>query len=152
MTDFTYLPDEKLTELQLDMVVPALQRLVDNQIDRDGLVQLVDKNSEELLEIPPATLTLIKDILERLSDAMPTTLIPGEAELVDLDAANILNVSRSFLIKLLDEDEIPSRKSNFLYRVRMDDLMTYKKTRDIRREEALDEMVRISQDLGLYDL
>ena len=152
MTDFDYLPSSKVAELQLGTVVPALQRLVDYYADRDSSIQLVDKSSEEVLEISPATLALIKDILERFSAGEPATLIPGNAEVSDVDAANILNVSRSFFIKLLEEDEIPYSRFHSLYRVRMDDLMAYKMDRDRRRDEALDEMVRISQELGLYDL
>ena len=152
MTDFNYLPATTVAEMQLDLVVPALQRLADNYADRDGLIQLVHKNSEEILEISPATLTLIKETLERLSVAKPTTLIPGDAELTDLDAADILNVSRSFLIQLLEAGEIPFRKIHSCYRVRMDDLMSYKYESDKKRAEALDEMVRISEELGLYDL
>jgi len=152
MTDLNYLPSTMIAEMQLYSVVPALQRLVGNHIDRDGLIQLVDKKSEEVLEISPVTLALIKDILDRLSTGEPTTLIPGDAELTDSDAADILNVSRSFLIQLLEEDEIPHSRIRSLYRVRMDDLMAYKIERDKRANEALDEMVRISQELGLYDL
>ena len=152
MTEFNYLPAAKVAELQLDSVVPALQRLVDNRTVRDGPIHLVDKNSEEVLEISPATLLLIRDILDRLSVGKPTTIIPGDAELTDLDAADFLNVSRSFLIQLLEEDQIPHSKIRSLYRVRMDDLMAYKIERDKRADEALDEIVRISEELGLYDL
>ena len=152
MTDIKYLPSTKLAEMQLCSVVPALQRLVENHTERDGLVQLVDKKSEETLEITLATLTLVKDILEQLSTGDPTTLIPGDAELTDLEAADLLNVSRSFLIKLLENGEIPHGKIRSLYRVRMDDLMAYRVERDKRANEALDEMVRISEELGLYDL
>lgn len=152
MTDFKYLPSTKVAELQLDLVVPALQRLLGNHRDRDGLIKLVDKKSEEVLEISPLALALIREILERLSASEPTTLMPGDAELSDLDAAHILNVSRAYLIKLLEEDEIPHSKVHSIYRVRMDDLMAYKRESDKRTDDALDEMVSISQELGLYDL
>ncbi|MCY3832640.1 MAG: excisionase family DNA-binding protein [Chloroflexi bacterium] len=152
MTDFRYLPSTKVAEMQLYSVVPVLQRLVENHTERDGLIQLVDKKSEETLEIALATLTLVKDILDRLSTGDPITLIPGDAELTDLEAADVLNVSRSFLIKLLENDEISHSRIRSLYRVRMDDLMAYKVERDKRADEALDEMVRISEELGLYDL
>ena len=152
MTDFNYLPAAKVEELQLNSIVPALQRLLDKHRDRDALIQLVDKKSEEILEISPAALALVRDILERLAAAEPTTLISGDAVLTDIDAAEILNVSRSFLIQLLEEDAIPYSRIRSLYRVRMDDLMAYKIERDKRSDEALDEMVKISQDLGLYDL
>ncbi len=138
--------------MQLDVVVPALTQLTENHIDPDGLIQLVDKNSEEILEIPAATIEFMKEILQRVLAGESTTVIPGDTELTESDAADILNVSRAYLLKLLEDDEIPHGNTRSLCRVRMDDLMAYKTESDRRADEALDELVAISQELGLYDL
>ena len=79
------------------------------------------------------------------------TLIPVHAELTTQEAADLLNVSRPFLIKLVDTGEIPCRKVGRHRRIRYNDLMAYKQRNDRLRRQALDEIVGISQELNLYD-
>ncbi len=152
MIEVKYLPSSNVAELQLSAVIQALKQLTHAYRERDDIVQLVDKKSEEVLEIPVATVALLLDILQRLQADEATTLIPGDAELTDSQAADILHVSRSYLLNLLENDEIPHSKTRSLFRLRMDDLMAYKKERDKRTDTALDELVALSQELGLYDL
>jgi len=68
------------------------------------------------------------------------------AELTTDQAADILNGSRTFLIKLLDEKKIPHRKVGSHRRVRMEDVMTYKEADDARRERILDELAAEAQE------
>jgi excisionase family DNA binding protein len=67
------------------------------------------------------------------------------------EAADILNVSRPFLIKLLEEEKIPFIKVGTHRRIRFSDLMDYKQRRDEKRERALEEIAQLSQELGIYD-
>lgn len=152
MSEVKYLPSSNVAELQLSAVIQGLKQLTHVYHERDDIVQLVDKKSEETLEIPVATVALLLDILQRLQADEATTLIPGDACLTDAQAADILNVSRSYLLNLLENNEIPHSKTRSLFRVRMDDLMAYKQESDKRTDKALDELVALSQELGLYDL
>ena len=77
------------------------------------------------------------------------TLIPVHAELTTQQAAQILNVSRPFLIEQLEKSVIPYRKVGTHRRVMFKDLMEYKQTMDRNRLNALEELSAIDQELGL---
>ena len=75
---------------------------------------------------------------------------PEGAELTTVQAADVLNVSRPFLIKLLDQKAIPHRKVGKHRRIRMEDVMAYKDAIDREREQVLDQLTREAQaqDMG----
>lgn len=106
----------------------------------------------ETIELPARAVALLKDILEAMAAGHGMTLIPLHAELTTMEAADILNVSRPYLIKLLERGEIPFHKVGRHRRVRMNDLLAYKEESDRKSRAAMDELVALSQDLGLYDL
>jgi excisionase family DNA binding protein len=74
------------------------------------------------------------------------TIIPENAELTTVQAAEVLNVSRPFLIKLLEEEKIPYRKVGKHRRIRMEDVMAYKSAIDQEREAVLDQLVAEAQE------
>ncbi len=111
-----------------------------------------DDKDQEPIELPSGAVALLMDILEAMAAGRGITLIPENAELTTVEAAEILNVSRPFLIKLLDERAIPHRKVGKHRRVRMEDVMSYKLAIDQERESVLDELARDGQAQGMgYD-
>jgi len=102
-------------------------------------------------EVPTVALRLLAHVLEEMARGNPVTLIPRHAELTTHQAADILRVSRPYLIKLLDAGEIPHRKVGAHRRIRYEDLVAYEDREKERRHKILDEMTAEAQRLGLYE-
>jgi len=103
----------------------------------------------ESISIPVTALRLLNSILTEMAKGNAVTLIPVNAELTTQQAADILNVSRPFLIEQLEKGVIPYRKVGTHRRVMFQDLMEYKQTMDHNRLKALEELSVIDQELGL---
>ena len=120
--------------------------------DQPLTVRVVDADHDEPLELPAGAVTLLLDILGAMASGHGVTLIPEDAELTTVQAADILHVSRPFLIKLLDEGQIPYRRVGKHRRIRMEDVMNYKLASDLEREAALDRLVQDAQEQNMgYD-
>ena len=120
--------------------------------DQPLTLRVIDADHDEPLELPAGAVTLLLDILAAMASGQGVTLIPEDAELTTVQAADILHVSRPFLIKLLDEGQIPYRRVGKHRRIRMEDVMNYKQAIDQEREAVLDRLVEDAQeqDMG-YD-
>ena len=113
---------------------------------------IYDSRREEAIELPAGAVTVLDDVLKMMASGQGMTLFPRLAEITTVEAADILNVSRPYIIKLLEAGDIPFRMVGSHRRIRLDDLLQYKKESDQRSDEAMDELVALSQELGLYDL
>src|SRR2546423_15452853 len=78
--------------------------------DQPLTVQVIDADHEQPIELPAGAVILLLDILGAMASGQGITLIPEDAELTTVQAADILHVSRPFLIKLLDEGQLPCRR------------------------------------------
>jgi excisionase family DNA binding protein len=101
--------------------------------------------------LPASVVQLLAQAIHELARGNAVTLVPVESELTTQQAADLLNVSRPFLIKLLDQGEIPCHRAGTHRRVRAADLLAYRDRRSIARREALAEMAREAQEMGLYE-
>ncbi len=128
----------------------SLARLIRN--NRPLKLEVTDADQEQFIELPPGAVLLLMDILEAMAAGRGITLIPENAELTTVQAAGVLNVSRPFLIKLLEEKALPCRMVGAHRRIRMEDVMAYKGRIDADREAVLDLLVAEAQehDIG-YD-
>jgi excisionase family DNA binding protein len=113
-------------------------------------IQLLDGGNEaETISVPASALRLFLHLLTEMAEGNAVTLIPTHAELTTQQAAALLNVSRPYVVKLLDEGKIPSRTVGKYRRVRFDDLMTYKRKDDEARAKILDQLTAEAQELGM---
>jgi excisionase family DNA binding protein len=117
----------------------------------DGLrLQInVDEGPGETLAVPAAAFQLLVHILTEMAQGDAVSLIPINAELTTQRAADLLNVSRPFLVKLLDEGKIPSRKVGAHRRIILNDLMAFKKQNEQQRLQALEELAALDQELSI---
>ncbi|MER6628987.1 excisionase family DNA-binding protein [Streptomyces sp. NPDC000987] len=102
-----------------------------------------------MLVLPRPAAEMFAVMLAALASGKGVQVMPVDAELTTQQAADVLNVSRPYLIGLLDEDKIPYRRVGRHRRIRVEDLMRYKREDDQRRHDAAGELAQLGQELGL---
>ena len=124
-----------------------LARLVGG--DRDVTVRVLAEGSPEEVVLPASAIRFLVGLLTEMARGNAVMLMPIDAELTTQQAADLLNVSRPFLVQLVDSGEIPARKVGTHRRILFRDLMTYKHNNDAARSKALDELAAQSQELDM---
>lgn len=114
--------------------------------DRDLSIALKEADGEVRIELPPALGELMLSVLTHVARGEMVTFVPYGAELTTQKAADLLNVSRPFLTKLLESGQIRFHRVGSHRRVRVNDLLAYKAIRDGKRESALDDLQRLGQE------
>ena len=99
--------------------------------------------------LPASVLRLLKDILAEMAQGHAVALLSVQAELTTQQAAYLLNVSRPYLIRLLEDSKIPFRLVGQHRRVRFDDLLAYQRKDDEDRRRIADELTADAQELGM---
>jgi excisionase family DNA binding protein len=103
----------------------------------------------QTIPLPASVVRLLGSILGEMAHGKAVAVLPCGRELSTEEAAQLLNVSRPFVAKLVDEGKLPARKVGRHRRIRLEDLMAYKRRDDEVREQALAELAAMSQELDL---
>ena len=129
----------------------ASRELEQHGVDDANLRFQVGKAGREVktLELPPAVVRLLKQLLQEMGKGHAVTVVPIETEITTQQAADLLNVSQPYLIEMIDRGELSVHLVDNQRRLPLIEVLEYKKENLARRLEALREMTAIDQELGL---
>ncbi len=108
-----------------------------------------DDNQGECVSIPAAALNLLVEILAQMAEGNAVSIVPIKKELTTQEAADILQVSRPYLVELLESGEIPYRKVGTRRRILTQDVINYKNRIDAARMQTLEELAAQAQELNM---
>src|SRR5205809_6836687 len=116
----------------------------------EGRSKLVGPDGGQI-ELPETVQELLLKILRSLQAGKAVSIVAEHQELTTQRAANILGVSRPFLVRLLEDGHIPFHMVGSHRRIYLRDLLAYKHRRDNARHEALDRLAKADLEAGTYD-
>lgn len=105
----------------------------------------------ERIQLPASVHRLLASMVHQLAQGNAVTIAPVHAELTTQQAADLLNMSRPFLVNLLESGVIPFHRVGTHRRVRLEDLVAYRHARSRERRTALAAMAQEAQEAGLYE-
>lgn len=108
-----------------------------------------EAGKEETIELPAEAVKLLMAMLEDMASGHAVTVVPQNAELSTQEAANFLNVSRPFLVELLESGKINHRKVGTHRRIKFEDILSFKEGIDYNRRKVLDELAADAEELGM---
>lgn len=117
--------------------------------DRREITVTVEDGEPEPLTLPREAVELLAGMLAHLGAGRGVSVVPADAELTTQQAADMLNVSRPFLVGLLNAGEIEYRNVGTHRRIKASSLMEYKQQDDQRRRAVADELTQLGQEMGL---
>lgn len=142
------MPTKKATE-EAQRAVQELRQVHDVVSSALTLKSLPGKAQSVEVALPAEALNLLLQILGHMANGDAITLLPVHKRLTTQQAADIMGVSRPYLIRLLDEGEIPFERTGTHRRIKAQDILEYKKADEARRGAAVDELAAEAEVLGL---
>ena len=126
----------------------ALAELLNKKVKTFDL-ELSNSSGTKKIILPAYAIKILSDILTQMSLGNAVTIVPLHAELTTQEAAEILNVSRPFIIKLLEDGKISYKMVGTRRKILFKNLMLYKETMYHARLKTLDELSKDAQDLDI---
>ncbi len=128
------------------------QRCIVEALDHSraaAITLTTDDGEHPTVDVPPAALKLIGQLLGALSEGKPITIVPSSQELSTVEAAHFLNVSRPFVIKEIEAKRLAHRMVGTHRRVAFEDLLAYARKMREQQQGALERMAENARELGL---
>ena len=116
--------------------------------DREQDAIRVEVGDDDALVVPRPAAVLLAQVLAYLANGQGVQIMPDRAMLTTQQAADLMNVSRPYLIGLLERGLIPYQLVGTHRRIAFADLMEYKRRDDQRRRAAVDELTALGEELG----
>lgn len=142
--DFFDLPSEQ----EVDAATNARRQLA-AILGKGDHAQLRLVDGEKEITLPFVAIQILAKILDQMAEGHAVSLVPVHAELTTQEAADFLNVSRPYFVKLLEKNEIAYHKAGVRRRVTFKDLVAYKERIHIKANNALDELAKQAQELDM---
>ena len=109
------------------------------------------EETEEKIRIPISALRLLADILKELSNGNPISLVPIATEMTTQAAAEFIGCSRPHIVKLVEKGEIPFTKIGKHRRIKFEDVARYRKAMKTQQKDAINKLMEMDEESGLYD-
>lgn len=116
----------------------------------DSTFDVTVTGTSEAVHLPSSALELIREVLANMAAGQGVTVVPAHAELTTQQAAELLNVSRPHVIKLLDQGHIRYRLVGRHRRILASSLLEYRRTQQSDARRAADDLAALSEELGLH--
>ncbi len=138
--------DQKIALHSLEEIQVIEKRI---KSSRKKGVKIKVQESEEFITIPKKALSLLSEIIQNMAEGKTISVVPSDTELSTQQAADFLNVSRPYLIKLLESYKIPYKKVGSHRRILLQDIIHFKEKLAHEREAQLNFLSSQAQDLNL---
>lgn len=144
---------QKVTKSDQKIALSSLGKLIETEAEikrkKVKVVNLKIQESDEIVSIPFNALKLLKSIIGNMAEGKSIALMPTDAVISTQQGAEILNVSRPHLVKLLETGKIPFKKVGSHRRILLTDLLNYKSKSKAKRRKNLDLLAEEAQKLNL---
>lgn len=138
--------DQKIALSSIKILADSADRATKNKVN---VVELRIQGADDVVTIPLKALKLLNSIISNMAQGKSIALMPTDAEITTQQAAEILNVSRPHVIKLLEKGEIPYRKVGSHRRILLQDILEYESKFRSDRRKKLDYLAKEAQKLKL---
>ena len=135
---------------QVQALSRALEGMADPPSHPGPTCQLVGPAGERIA-LPETVFKVLAQVVEVMARGDSITVVPVGRELTTQQAACLLNVSRQYLVRLLDAEQIPFRRTGKHRRLRIEDVLAFRDQRDRERRAGLRELSQMSQVFAGYD-
>ncbi len=128
------------------------EKIEEKETEQPSLAITITLGGEgsEKVELDKQSVGLLQRFFSLLATGDPLAIVPMSRHLTTQEAANILHVSRPYLIKLLEKGEIPYTRTGKHRRIRLDDLIAFRRKFDAKRMVVINHITQLSQELGVY--
>jgi excisionase family DNA binding protein len=140
----TFLPSEQEVKLAKES-----SRILAACIGQGPTARLRVIEGKREFEVPVAALRLLVDILAHMAEGHAVNIVPIHAEFTTQQAADFLNVSRPFVVSLLEKGELPYRKVGTHRRIQFKDLLEYRDRILAHGKQMADELAKQAQELDM---
>lgn len=147
MTPIAVPPEQQAQVAALSKALEGMNRATRRRAPK---CQLVGPKGQSIA-LPETVFYVLERVVEVMARGDSITVVPVGREVTTQQAADLLNVSRQYLVRLLDEGRIRFRKTGKHRRLRIEDVLSFKENRDKDRRAGLRELSQMTQEFGGYD-